>query len=113
MKKTLSQKQRLFLSAAALFLGQVMYMYYVGARAVSLRTILEGFGAGDYYSLTLVLGSMAMSVMLPLGGKLGDMFGRKKLFAVGMIGFLLSELILAMAQRYWQVALGWGDSWTW
>ena len=106
MKKTLSQKQQLLLSAAALFLGQAMYMYYVGARAVSLRTILEGFGAGDYYSLTLVLGSMAMSVMLPLGGKLGDMFGRKKLFAVGMIGFLLSELILAMAQRYWQIVLG-------
>ena len=106
MKKTLSKKQRLLLSAAALFLGQVMYMYYVGARAVSLRTILEGFGAADYYSLTIVLGSMAMSIMLPLGGKLGDMFGRKKLFAIGMVGFLLSELILAAAQRYWQIALG-------
>ena len=106
MKKTLSQKQRLLLSAAALFLGQVMYMYYVGARAVSLRTILEGFGAADFYSLTIVLGSMAMSVMLPLGGKLGDMFGRKKLFAIGMAGFLLSELILAAAQAYWQIVLG-------
>ena len=106
MKRKLTQKQQLFLSAVALFFGQAMYMYYVGARAVSLRTILEGFGAADYYSLTLVLGSMAMSIMLPLGGKLGDMFGRKKLFAVGMVGFLLSELILALAQRYWQVALG-------
>ena len=106
MKQKLSQKQQLFLSAVALFLGQVMYMYYVGARAVSLRTILEGFGAADYYSLTIVLGSMSMSVMLPLGGKLGDMFGRKKLFAIGMVGFLLSELILAAAQRYWQIVLG-------
>ena len=104
--KKLSQKHQLLLSAAALFLGQVMYMYYVGARAVSLRTILEGFSAGDYYSLTLVLGSMSMSVMLPLGGKLGDMFGRKKLFAIGMAGFLLSELILALAHQYWQIALG-------
>ena len=106
MPKKLTHKQQLFLSAAALFLGQVMYMYYVGARAVSLRTILVGFGAADFYSLTIVLGSMSMSVMLPLGGKLGDMFGRKKLFAVGMVGFLLSELILAVAQAYWQVALG-------
>lgn len=104
--KKLSEKQQYLLSAAALFLGQVMYMYYVGARAVSLRTILEGFGAGDYYSLTIVLGSMAMSVMLPLGGKLGNMFGRKKLFAWGMIGFLVSEVILAAAQRYWQTVLG-------
>lgn len=106
MKTTLSQKQRLLLSAAALFLGQVMYMYYVGARAVSLRTILEGFGAADYYSLTIVLGSMSMSVMLPLGGKLGDMFGRKKLFAIGMIGFLLGELVFGAAQAYWQIVLG-------
>lgn len=104
--KKLSEKQQYLLSAAALFLGQVMYMYYVGARAVSLRTILESFGAGDYYSLTIVLGSMAMSVMLPLGGKLGDMFGRKKLFAWGMIGFLVSEVILAAAQRYWQTVCG-------
>ncbi len=73
---------------------------------MSLRTILESFGAGDYYSLTIVLGSMAMSVMLPLGGKLGNMFGRKKLFAWGMIGFLVSEVILAAAQRYWQTVLG-------
>ena len=106
MKRKLTQKQQLLLSAAALFLGQVMYMYYVGARAVSLRTILEGFGAADFYSLTIVLGSMSMSIMLPLGGKLGDMFGRKKLFAIGMVGFLLSEVILAASQHYWQVVLG-------
>ena len=106
MKKQLSEQQRLFLSAAALFLGQAMYMYYVGARAVSLLSILEGFGAEDYYSLTIVLGSMSMSIMLPLGGKLGDMFGRKLLFAIGMVGFLISELILGAAQAYWQIALG-------
>jgi hypothetical protein len=29
--KKLSEKQQYLLSAAALFLGQVMYMYYVGA----------------------------------------------------------------------------------
>ena len=106
MKKQLSEQQRRILSAVALFLGQAMYMYYVGARAMSLLSILEGFSAGDYYSLTIVLGSMAMSIMLPLGGKLGDMFGRKKLFAIGMVGFLLSELILGAAQGYWQIALG-------
>ena len=104
--KKITQKQQLFLSAVALFLGQAMYMYYVGARAVSLRTILEGFGAADYYSLTIIMGSMAMSIMLPLGGKLGDMFGRKKIFAVGMIGFLAGEVILAAAGAYWHIAFG-------
>ena len=104
--KKITQKQQLFLSAVALFLGQAMYMYYVGARAVSLRTILEGFGASDYYSLTIIMGSMSMSIMLPLGGKLGDLFGRKKIFAIGMIGFLAGEVILAAAGQYWHIALG-------
>lgn len=106
MNQSFSENQKRFLSAAALFLGQALYMYYVGARAVSLLSILESFHAAEYYSLTIVLGSMSMSVMLPLGGKLGDMFGRKKLFAIGMIGFLLGELVFGTAQRYWQLVLG-------
>ncbi|MFD3400493.1 MFS transporter [Kribbella sp. NPDC058693] len=49
--------------------------------------------------LQLVVGSygIAVATLLVVGGRLGDTFGRKRLFLIGLIGFTIMSLICAIA----------------
>jgi EmrB/QacA subfamily drug resistance transporter len=53
-------------------------------------------GSGE---LQLVVGSygIAVATLLVVGGRLGDTFGRKRLFLIGLAGFTVTSLICAMA----------------
>ena len=42
--------------------------------------------------------TLAMAVMLLTGGRLGDIFGRRRMLLAGMSGFALSSLVCALAQ---------------
>jgi EmrB/QacA subfamily drug resistance transporter len=42
---------------------------------------------------------VAMAVMVPIAGKLGDMFGRKPFILVGMIGFMASSWLCGLSQN--------------
>lgn len=76
--------------------------------------ILEEMGASGYYSLLTIFASLGLSIMTPIGGKLGDLFGRRNVVvisgilcavcAVGMgmirsvLPFIFLRLILGAAQ---------------
>lgn len=76
--------------------------------------ILEEMNASEYYSLLTVFASLGLAVMTPIGGKLGDLFGRRNLILVsglicaacgiGMafirsaIPFILLRLVLSASQ---------------
>lgn len=40
---------------------------------------------------------LALAVLLIVGGKLGDRFGRKKVFVIGIVGFALTSLLCALS----------------
>jgi EmrB/QacA subfamily drug resistance transporter len=40
---------------------------------------------------------LALAVLLIVGGKLGDRFGRKRIFMIGIVGFALTSLLCALA----------------
>jgi EmrB/QacA subfamily drug resistance transporter len=48
--------------------------------------------------LVLALYQLAYAVVLITGGRLGDIYGRKLLFMVGMSGFVLASLLCGLAQ---------------
>jgi EmrB/QacA subfamily drug resistance transporter len=43
--------------------------------------------------------TLAFAVMLTTGGRLGDVFGRKKMFLVGIAGFLAGSVLCSLAQN--------------
>lgn len=66
-------------------------------RWAALAVIL-GAEAMDLLDTSIVAGySLAMAVGLIIGGRLGDVFGRKRMFLVGVLGFVLTSLLCAAA----------------
>lgn len=56
----------------------------LGARPAQIEFVVAGYG-------------LAFAVLLVTGGRLGDLFGRKRLFLVGMAGFTLASALCGLA----------------
>src|ERR1700761_9560240 len=58
-----------------------------------------GFPSGDRQGV-VTASALAFGSLLLLGGRLGDMFSRKRVFIVGLIGFALSSALGGAAQSF-------------
>src|SRR5437879_10963336 len=47
----------------------------------------------SYYSWVITAYLVASTIMVPIAGKLGDLFGRKPFLLVGMIGFVVASAL--------------------
>lgn len=67
---------------------------------VALPDILDRFGRSLTWGSWIVLSYLvAMASVQPLGGSLGDRYGRRRLFLLGLVGFLAATVIAALAWR--------------
>src|SRR6202051_4718611 len=57
----------------------------LGANKADIQFVIAGYG-------------LAYAVLLITGGRLGDIFGRKKLFIIGMTGFVAASALCGLAQ---------------
>ncbi|WP_329457983.1 MFS transporter [Streptomyces sp. NBC_01497] len=62
----------------------------LGASAALLELVVAGYG-------------LSYAVLLVLGGRLGDMFGRRRLFIAGMAAFGLTSLACGLAPDAWSL----------
>ena len=68
----------------------------VGTAMPRIVAELQGL---DYYAWVLTAYMVASTTMVPIAGKLGDMYGRKPFLLVGMIGFVLASALCGQAQN--------------
>ncbi|MER5204010.1 MFS transporter [Streptomyces sp. NPDC002825] len=69
---------------------------------VALPSIDQDLAAGPALLELVVAGyGLAYSVLLVLGGRLGDLFGRRRLFLAGMAAFGLTSLACGLAPDAW------------
>ncbi|MGH6925330.1 MAG: DHA2 family efflux MFS transporter permease subunit [Propylenella sp.] len=65
---------------------------------VAIPSIRDGLGASYSAIQWIIAGySLAFAVFLITGGRLGDIFGYKKLFLIGMAGFTVASLLSGLA----------------
>lgn len=65
---------------------------------IALPSIRRELHATDaQIQLTVAGYGLAFAVCLITGGRLGDIYGRKKLFQIGMIGFTLASMLCGFA----------------
>ncbi len=89
----------------AVEIGGMMYMLFVAFAGLSLAMIqspvLESMGGMHYFSTTTILASLGLAIMTPIGGKLGDMYGRQKVMVISGIlaGICCLGLGLAMMMK--------------
>jgi predicted MFS family arabinose efflux permease len=65
---------------------------------IALPSIRQGLGAGDDVLQLVISGyAAAFAVLLVMGGRLGDLYGRNRMFVIGMTGFALCSAWCGLA----------------
>jgi MFS family permease len=70
--------------------------------AVALPSLMSDFGVdAPAVSVLITVYLATMVVALPIAGALGDRFGHRRMFLVGVAGFAAASLLAAMAGAFW------------
>jgi MFS family permease len=80
----------------AVMAAAFIFQLYMGI-GVSLPKIMAGFDAMSYYAVAMVINSAGMTITAPIGGKLSDLFGRRKLLFGSLPLHIIGVLLAATA----------------
>ncbi|MEJ8647808.1 MDR family MFS transporter [Streptomyces sp. MS1.AVA.3] len=83
----------------ALLLGMLLAALDQTIVATALPTIVSELGGLDHLSWVVTAYLLAATAATPLWGKLGDQYGRKKLFQTAIVIFLVGSVLCGVAQN--------------
>ncbi len=91
-----------------LALAQFLMVLDQAVMNVSISQLVEDFDT----SVTVIQGvitfyALTMAALMILGGKLGDIWGRKKAFWIGLLIYAAGSALTAVSADVWQLLLGW------
>src|SRR3982074_3127407 len=87
--------------ALALFLA-ALDQTIVGTALPRIVAELNGL---DYFAWVATAYLVTSTVLTPIAGKLGDLFGRKPFLLAGMIGFVLASALCGQAQDMMELVI--------
>ncbi|MFD9735499.1 MFS transporter [Umezawaea sp. NPDC059074] len=83
---------------AVVLLAEIMDLLDSTVMTVAAPSVRAGIGGGEATVQWLTAGyTLAFGVLLVIGGRLGDRFGRRRLFVLGAIGFTVASALCALA----------------
>ncbi|WAZ21416.1 MFS transporter [Streptomyces cinnabarinus] len=82
----------------ALLLGMLLAALDQTIVSTALPTIVSDLGGMDHLSWVVTAYLLASTAATPLWGKLGDQYGRKRLFQTAIVIFLIGSALCGMAQ---------------
>lgn len=89
---------RVLVSIGALLLGMLLAALDQTIVSTALPTIVSELGGMKHLSWVVTAYMLAATAATPLWGKLGDQFGRKKLFQGAIVIFLIGSVLCGIAQ---------------
>ena len=96
MEKQLTKGRKNLIQFGAMCLVISIACYGL-ALSTLITPILENVNAMEYVGLFSVLGSLGITIMTPIGGKLGDIFGRQAIVIISGAACALFGLGIAFA----------------
>lgn len=91
-------RRGIYLSIGALLLGMLLAALDQTIVATALPTIVSDLGGMDHLSWVVTAYLLAVTAATPLWGKLGDQYGRKRLFQLAILIFLVGSALCGVAQ---------------
>ncbi|MCF4138111.1 MFS transporter [Streptomyces sp. Tue 6430] len=86
-------------SIGALLLGMLLAALDQTIVSTALPTIVSDLGGLDHLSWVVTAYLLASTAATPLWGKLGDQYGRKRLFQIAIVIFLIGSALCGTAQN--------------
>ena len=88
-----------WIAVAILLVASFMDLLDTTIVNVALPAIQESLGASSAQLVWIISGyALSFAVLLITGGRLGDRYGRKRVFNFGVLGFTIASLSCAFAQ---------------
>lgn len=88
-----------------IMIGCYFVMFTIAAYGLSLATIqqpmLDSMGGGSYFSLITLIAAICMTIMTPIGGRLIDGLGNRKVTLYAGAISLISGLVMAFVPNLW------------
>ncbi|MFB8024795.1 DHA2 family efflux MFS transporter permease subunit [Streptomyces sp. NPDC056465] len=92
-------RRNVLVSIGALLLGMLLAALDQTIVSTALPTIVSELGGLDHLSWVVTAYLLAATAATPLWGKLGDQYGRKRLFQTAIVIFLIGSALCGMAQN--------------
>src|SRR5579864_6480637 len=90
---------RRWLALAVMTVGAFMVLVDTTVVNVAIPSIRNNLNASYADTQWVVAGyQLAYAVLLVTGGRLGDIFGRRRLFSIGVVGFTATSVLSGLAQ---------------
>lgn len=106
-EKPLTKWQKI-ITIATLSLGLLIIVIDTTVLNVSLKNIILDLNTNIHdMQWVITLYALVIAAFTITGGRLGDIFGRKRMFVAGAITFACGSLISGLSQNILQLGLGW------
>jgi EmrB/QacA subfamily drug resistance transporter len=85
---------------SGLMLGMLLAALDQTIVSTAMPTIVGDLGGLNHYTWVAISYILASTISLPLYGKLGDLYGRKKLFQFAIVLFLIGSALCGLSQNF-------------
>jgi EmrB/QacA subfamily drug resistance transporter len=89
----------------AAMLGMFLAAMDQTAVGTAMPTIARSLGGLALYSWVFAAYQIAFVVTTPIFGRLADLYGRKRIYVIGILGFIGASTLCGLAQSMWQLVL--------
>jgi EmrB/QacA subfamily drug resistance transporter len=86
---------------AGLMLGSLVASLNLTLVAPALPTIVSELGGLADYSWVPISAMLASTIVVPVAGKLSDIYGRKPLYTTGIVVFAVGSALSGLAPNFW------------
>ncbi len=91
-------RRRILVIFMALLLGMLLAALDQTITSTALPTIVGDLGGASHLAWVITAYLLASTVSMPLWGKLGDLYGRKNLFQLSIVIFLVGSILSGVSQ---------------